>query len=89
MNMTVKGYVSGKVQGVGFRYFVRKHAQAHAVTGYAINLDDGRVEFLLQGSEESVAEVVRKIRKGPPFSNVMNVEQKHIHAGEQRGFTIG
>jgi len=50
----VKGFASGRVQGVGFRYFVRRQADSQQLSGYAKNLADGRVEFLLQGEKMAV-----------------------------------
>ncbi len=72
--LCVRGYVSGRVQGVGFRYFVLRHAEGTKILGYAKNLPDGRVEFLLQGDNASVYSVVESIRKGPSFSVVSDVE---------------
>ncbi len=70
---SVKGYVSGRVQGVGFRYFVKQHADSLAVCGYARNLSDGRVEFLLQGEELAVLSVLENIRSGPSYALVTEV----------------
>jgi len=67
---SVKGFVSGRVQGVGFRYFVMRQAQAERLGGYVRNLPDGRVEFLLQGTADSVARVIEQIRKGPTHARV-------------------
>jgi acylphosphatase len=67
---SVKGYVSGRVQGVGFRYFVRLAAQRRGLCGYAHNLADGRVEFLLQGNADAVAQVIELIRAGPSHARV-------------------
>jgi len=67
---SIKGYVSGHVQGVGFRYFVRSLAQQHGLCGYAHNLADGRVEFLLQGESAAVEQVVAGIRNGPRYARV-------------------
>jgi len=67
---SIKGYVSGHVQGVGFRYFVRSLARQHDLSGYAHNLRDGRVEFLLQGAPTAVEQVVAQIRIGPRYSRV-------------------
>lgn len=66
--------MSGRVQGVGFRYFVYRHAEAEGLRGYAINLPDGRVEFLLQGDPEAVARVVEAIGQGPAYARVSKVE---------------
>ena len=78
----VKGYVSGRVQGVGFRYFVMRHANGLNVSGYAKNLVDGRVEFLLQGSQESVQSLIEKIGMGPSFSAVSHVESSECDCQE-------
>ena len=67
---SVKGFVSGRVQGVGFRYFVMRQAQAENVCGYVRNLNDGRVEFLLQGASDAVSRVLEKIRLGPDYAQV-------------------
>lgn len=72
--LSLKGYVSGKVQGVGFRYFVQQQAEQQNVVGYAKNLADGRVEFLLQGEEAAVKYVLKKIHCGPSLSGVDDVE---------------
>ena len=73
-NRSVKGLVSGRVQGVGFRYFVMRHAQAEKICGYVRNLNDGRVEFLLQGDADSVARVLGQIRGGPDYARVNELQ---------------
>lgn len=69
--------VSGLVQGVGYRYLARKHAQRLAVVGWVRNLADGRVEAEIQGADASVAEMLRRLEAGPPGSAVteMTVEE--------------
>ena len=71
--LCVKGYVSGRVQGVGFRYFVMRHADQLNVYGNARNLGDGRVEFLLQGERASIQSMVEKLHEGPRYSEVADV----------------
>jgi len=66
----VIGIVSGRVQGVGFRYFVLRHAQARQLSGYVRNLVDGRVEFRLGGAPPAVAAVIEEIRRGPMHARV-------------------
>jgi len=73
MRASVKGLVSGRVQGVGFRYFVRSSAQMYGLSGYAINLADGRVEFLLQGEPAAIERVIEQIRTGPRHARVDEV----------------
>jgi acylphosphatase len=69
----VQGHVRGHVQGVGFRYFVRSVAHRHGVSGYALNLADGRVEFLLQGETDHIEKVIEQIRSGPAHARVDEV----------------
>jgi acylphosphatase len=71
---SVKGFASGRVQGVGFRYFVMRHAQAERLYGYVRNLNDGRVEFFLQGDADSVSRVLEQIRIGPDYSQVSELQ---------------
>jgi acylphosphatase len=70
---SVKGYVRGRVQGVGFRYFVRTAAHQHGICGYVHNLADGRVEFLLQGDADALLPVIELIRTGPSHARVDEV----------------
>lgn len=71
---SVKGFASGRVQGVGFRYFVMRHARAEELYGYVRNLNDGRVEFFLQGDADSVSRVLGRIRVGPDYSQVNELQ---------------
>ena len=77
---SLRGFVSGRVQGVGFRYFVRRAAEAEGLTGFALNLADGRVEFLLQGESGAVHRVIGLIRQGPSHARVDNLE---LHAADE------
>lgn len=82
------GYVSGLVQGVGFRFFVQQHAEKAGVTGFARNLPDKRVEFVLQGDDDAVEEVLRHIHQGPRFSRVNDVEFDDVQrVTDYRSFT--
>ena len=71
---SVQGFVSGRVQGVGFRYFVMRRAQAEKLCGYVRNLNDGRVEFILQGEADSVSRVLEQIRVGPDYAQVSELQ---------------
>jgi len=66
--------VSGRVQGVGFRWFVQELAALEGVSGWVCNLPDGRVEALVQGDLDSVVRVERQIRRGPPAAAVDSVD---------------
>jgi acylphosphatase len=70
---TRRYFVSGSVQGVGFRFFVQREAQKLRVNGYARNLFDGRVEVLAMGSPVQLDAMKRALEHGPRFSNVSGV----------------
>jgi acylphosphatase len=65
--------VSGRVQGVGFRFFVREAAMVEGAWGWVRNLPDGRVEMLLEGEREAIDRVERKVRRGPASAAVTMV----------------
>lgn len=81
-------YVNGLVQGVGFRYFVRDHARALNLTGFARNLDDGRVEVLAIGKNDKLNDLASALRQGPPMSNVRSVEQLEANVEKYSDFLI-
>jgi acylphosphatase len=65
--------VSGRVQGVGFRYHTHAAAVREGVTGWVRNLDDGRVEALVEGDAAAVDRVEQALRNGPPGARVDTV----------------
>lgn len=66
--------VSGMVQGVGFRYFVRHHATLFGLTGWVRNLSNGDVELEAEGEKESIEALLVYLRRGPGSAAVSNVE---------------
>ncbi|MDI9585170.1 MAG: acylphosphatase [Acidobacteriota bacterium] len=65
--------VSGRVQGVGFRYYVQREATRLKLNGWVRNLGDGNVEVMVQGPPDAVDEMLKKLREGPPFAWVRDV----------------
>lgn len=81
--------VGGRVQGVGFRFFVESRAAAEGVHGWVRNLADGRVEALIEGDQESVDRVEAAIRRGPAGSEVEDVAVEiTVPSGRATGFSI-
>jgi acylphosphatase len=70
-----KYFVSGMVQGVGFRYFTQRVAARHQVRGYVRNLEDGRVEAYVEGGEKAVNAFREDIAAGPRYSRVDEIEE--------------
>jgi acylphosphatase len=67
-------YISGRVQGVGFRRFARNVAQRLGVDCNPINLRDGRVLVVAEGKYEAIELLIGELRKGPTFAEVDNVD---------------
>lgn len=80
--------VSGRVQGVGYRYYALREAEALGVSGYARNLADGRVEVVAEASEESLAQLEEKLRQGPSFARVHSLEKSELGSRGATGFSI-
>ena len=68
------GRVRGRVQGVGFRYFVLRQARQFAVTGFVRNEPDGSVAVEAQGGAEDVRAFCDALRRGPALARVERVE---------------
>ena len=66
--------VSGRVQGVNFRWYCREEARARGVGGFVRNLPDGRVEAAFEGDPEAVDAMVRWCHTGPRWARVDSVE---------------
>ena len=82
-------FVSGEVQGVGFRFFAQRAAARHQVVGYVRNLDDGRVEALAEGPTASVEAFKNELATGPRYSFVAHVEEINVDpAGVYSTFRI-
>lgn len=74
----VRLLVGGRVQGVGFRHFTRKQAEELGVVGTVANLADGRVEIEAAAEPEVLAELERRVRQGPRFGDVRELERTEI-----------
>ena len=70
-----KFFISGEVQGVGFRFFTQRAAARHQVLGYVRNLKDGRVEAFAEGNERAVENFKQDLTAGPTFSRVEEIEE--------------
>jgi acylphosphatase len=80
--------VSGRVQGVGYRYFVLREAQALGVNGYVRNLADGSVEVVAEAPPETLLILAERLAEGPAFAEVGSIERTSIPALRAAGFTI-
>jgi acylphosphatase len=89
MTIAKRFTISGRVQGVGFRFFVEDRAAVEGVHGYVRNLPDGTVEALIEGDDESVLRVERALRRGPPSARIERVDVEQVPpSGRATGFSI-
>lgn len=66
-------FISGTVQGVGFRQFIKQHAQNLGLTGYVRNTEDGGVEVVLQGDEGKIDHMIDCCSEGPFLAEIESV----------------
>jgi len=79
-------FISGEVQGVGYRYATVNTARQLGLTGWVRNLPDSRVEAVFEGSREVVDEMVRWCHVGPSAAMVNNVVVEYEPPEGLRGF---
>lgn len=81
--------VEGRVQGVGFRYFVERAARWEGLSGFVRNLEDGGVEVQVEGDAEAVNRFEAQLRLGPPLARVDLVEvTTQPPTGRSAGFSV-
>lgn len=80
--------VTGRVQGVGYRYFVLQQARGLGITGFARNEADGSVVVVAEGPEDALESLGQRLREGPSFSAVGSVEREAIESRGDSGFDI-
>ena len=81
-------FLSGRVQGVGFRAFTRQQAAVLDIKGWVKNLADGRVEIIVQGEKPEVKEMISKLKEGPSFAKVEDIEINEEEPDDFSGFKI-
>jgi acylphosphatase len=87
MSRRVLAVVSGDVQGVGYRWFVRGRAEAAGLAGSATNLPDGRVEVVLEGPDDAVAAVLADLEGPDAPGAVRRVDVRDETGQGGTGFT--
>ncbi len=76
MKKSVRLYITGTVQGVFFRPFIKENAEKLNVKGFTRNLEDSRVEIFIEGDSEQVNKMIELCKKGPKHSQIKKVEIK-------------
>jgi len=87
--MRFRVFVSGTVQGVGFRAYTQRVANELGLRGWVRNLPDGRVEILVEGDEEVLCLFIKEVWKGPKLASVERIELlREVSDEPLTGFSI-
>jgi acylphosphatase len=81
-------FVRGRVQGVGFRWFVQRSAAELGIAGYTRNLEDGRVEVYAVGPPGKLNELAGLLWKGPRLADVRGVDEQEAEIKAVKSFRI-
>ena len=85
----VRIIISGCVQGIFFRAFVREKALQLGLTGYVRNTEEGKVEILIEGHKAKIDKLIENCKQGPPGASVEKVEvKKELYKAEFKEFRI-
>ncbi len=76
MKKSVRLFITGTVQGIFFRQFIKEHADKNKIRGYIRNLEDGRVEVFLEGQNNNIDDMIEICKKGPKHAHIRNIEEK-------------
>jgi acylphosphatase len=82
--MVLHFLIQGRVQGVGFRWFVHREASELELRGWVRNTEDGDVEVVASGTPEDLAELRASVKKGPRGSRVDRVIEHHLDESEAK-----
>lgn len=76
MKKSVRLYISGNVQGVFFRSFIKENAERYNVKGFVRNLEDSRIEVFIEGNADDVNKMMDLCKKGPKHAQIRKIEEK-------------
>lgn len=85
---TLRIYLSGTVQGVMFRKHIEEQANKIGVRGFVRNMEDGRVEVVIEGTDEKVREMLEVCKAGTQHAQVRNIEVNEIKYQGFEGFKV-
>jgi acylphosphatase len=88
MKVAKRWFISGNVQGVGFRFFAQNKARELGLSGWTRNLDDGRVEVYAVGPQKALSDLAAALHSGPRMADVRHVEEREEAVQTLSGFSV-
>ncbi len=88
MKKSIRLYITGTVQGVFYRAFIKENAERYNVKGFCRNLEDGRVEVFLEGNADEVNKMIELCKQGPKHSKIDKVEEKEERYQDFKTFKV-
>ncbi len=88
MKKSLRLYITGSLQSMFFRQFIKEQADAHNVKGFLRKLEDGRVEIFLEGQTLEVDAMKAVCKEGPKYAQIRNVEEKEERFQDFKEFKI-
>ena len=88
MKKSIRLYITGTIQGVFFRAFIKENAEKYNVKGFVRNLEDGRIEVFLEGDADNVNKMIELCKKGPKHSKKEKVEEKEERFQDFKTFKV-
>ena len=85
---TIRVYLSGNVQGVFFRKYIEEKANELGIRGFVRNLEDGRVEVLIEGKDENVNSMLEICKKGNQHTKVEDIQFQELKNQGFKGFKV-
>ena len=76
MKKAIRLFLTGTVQGIFFKQFIKEHAEKNKVSGFLRNLEDGRVEIFIEGNKDNVDQMLNLCKQGPQHAQIRNIEEK-------------
>jgi len=88
MKKATRLFITGSVQDIFFKQFIKDNADKQNVKGFLRKLEDGRIEIFLEGDTENVDTLVSLCKRGHQYSNIRNVEEKEEKLQDFKDFKI-
>lgn len=88
MKRAIRLYLTGTVQSMFFRLFIKQNVEKFNVKGFFRKLEDGRAEVFLEGESADLESAIEVCKKGPKYAQIRNVEIKDEHVQGYKDFRI-